>query len=54
MRELQTFSFTGTKLPFNATVTIIIRGCPVAPVNAYGHGQEFLDELVTKRLITDH
>ena len=57
MRELQTFSFTGTK-PRYITITIIITGCRVNPVNDYGHGREFLDELVqvrnAKRLITDH
>ena len=46
MRKLQTFSFTGTKLPRYVTITIIIIGCPVIPVNDYGHGREFLDELV--------
>ena len=58
MRELQTFSFTGTKLPRCVTITIIIIGRPVNPVNDYGQGREFLDELVqvrsAKRLITDH
>ena len=46
MRELQSFSFTGTKLPRYVTITIIIIGCPVNPVNVYGHVREFLDELV--------
>ena len=46
MRELQTFSFTGTKLPQYVTITIIIIGCPINPVNDYGHGRGFLDELV--------
>ena len=56
MRELQTFSFTCIKLPRYVTITIIIMGCPVNLVNDYGHGPEFLDELVqernAKRLIT--
>ena len=51
MRELQTFSFTGTKLPRYVTITIIIKRCPVNPVNDYGHGREFLDELVQVRNI---
>ena len=46
MRELQTFSFTGTKLPRYLTITIIVIGCPVDPVNDYGQGREFLDKLV--------
>ena len=54
MRELQTFSFTSTKLPWYVTVTIIIIGCPVNPINDYGHGRKYLDKLVqvrnTKRL----
>ena len=58
MRELQTFSFTGTKLLQYVTTTIIIIGCPVNPMNDYGNGREFLDKLVqvrnAKRLITDH
>ena len=37
MRELQTFSFTGTNLPPYATVTILIIGCTVNPVNDYRH-----------------
>ena len=55
MREVQNFSFTGTKLPRYVNITIIIIGCPV---NDYGHGPEFLDELVqvrnAKRPIIDH
>ena len=43
MRELQTVSFTGTKLPRYVTITIIITGSPVNPVNDYGHGREFQD-----------
>ena len=58
MRELQTFSFTGTKLPPYVTITTIITGSPVNHVNDYGNGREFLDELVQvrneKQLITDH
>ena len=58
MRELQTFIFTVTKLPRYVAITIIIIGCPVNPINDYGHGLEFLDKLVqernAKRLITDH
>ena len=58
MWELQNFSFTGTKLPQYVSITINIIGCPVNPVNDYGHGREFLDKLVqvrnAKRLITDH
>ena len=58
MWELQNFSFTSTKLPRSVSITIIIIGCPVNPVNDYGHGREFLDKLVqvrsAKRLITDH
>ena len=58
MRELQTFSFIGTKLPRYVTMTIIIIGCPVNPVNDYQHSREFLDELVqarnANRPITDH
>ena len=58
MRESQTFSFTGTKLPWYVTITIIIIGCPVSPDNDYGHDREFLDKLVQVRnakwLITDH
>ena len=57
MRESQTFSFTGTKLPRYVTITTIIT-CIGSPVNDYGHGREFLDELVQVRnekwLITDH
>ena len=58
MRELQTFSFTGTKLPRYVTITMIVIGCPVDPVNDYGQGREFLDKLVqvrnAKRLTTNH
>ena len=58
MRVLQTFSSTGTKLLWYVTITIIIIGCLINPVNDYGNGREFLDKLVqvrnTKRLITDH
>ena len=49
MRELQTCSFTVTKLPRYVAITIIIIGCPVNPVNDYGHGREFLDKLVQVR-----
>ena len=44
MKELQTFSFTGTKLQRYVTITIIIIECPFNPVNDYGYGREFLDE----------
>ena len=58
MRELKNSSFTGTKPSQHVTITIIIIGCPVNPVNDYGHSPEFLDELVqvvnAERLITDH
>ena len=46
MRELQTFSFTGTKLSRYVPITIVIIGCPVNPADDYGHGGECLDELV--------
>ena len=46
MRELQTFSFTGTKLLRYVTITIMIIGCPVNPVHDYGIGRDFLDKLV--------
>ena len=46
MRKLQTFSFHGTELPRYVTITIIIIGCPINPVNDYGQGREILDKLV--------
>ena len=55
MRELQTFSVTGTKLPWYVTITIIITGVPLIPLMIMDMAESFwINWSRYERNVADH